>query len=210
MRRLVLAATLWLMAAPVLAQPAERRAGIRFDGGAIIDLSLADFATPAVRRRLESGLLQTLELRVYAYRASGGTPIAVSVRSCRVVYDLWEEVYRVTLATESREASTVEPTLDRVVERCLVADDLAVGDRERFASLLGEEVYFAFAVQLNPLTPDTVHRIRRWLSRPGGASDPSDSFFGSFVSLFVNRSVGEAEAHLEVRTQTVTVPRGPP
>lgn len=200
-----------LAALPAAAQPPERVAGIRFEGGAaMIDLSLADFADATVRRRLDSGLLQTLEVRVYAYRASGGTPIAVAVRSCRVVYDLWEERYRVSMATETSESASVEPSLERVVQACLVLDDLRIGDAERLAAVAGEEIYFAALVQLNPLTPDTVHRIRRWLSRPGGAADPSDTFFGSFVSLFVNRSVGEAEAHLEVRTQRVAVPPGAP
>lgn len=205
---LLLLGLFWAL--PAAAQPPQRTAGIAFDGGALIDLSVEDFATARVRRRLESGLSQTLEVRAYAYRSSGGPPLAIAVRSCRVVFDLWEEVFRVSIATETSEVSVVVGSLDEVVDRCLVLEDLRIGDAERLRPAAGEEIYLALAVQLNPLTPDTVHRIRRWLARPGGAADPSDTFFGSFVSLFVNRSVGEAEAHLELRTQTVRVPAASP
>lgn len=81
-----------------------------------------------------------------------------------------------------------------------------MADAARLELTRGEAIHFALAALLNPRTPATTERVRRWLERPGGAADDEDSFFGSFTSLFVEGRIADAEAHLEVRSQTVTVP----
>lgn len=207
----VLAVSLALLAASAAsAQDAvpTRTIGVAHpDGVAAVDFSAADFATRDVRRRLESGLPQTLVTRVYAYRSSDGAPIAVAVRSCRVVYDLWEEVYRVEVQSEAADRTVLLHTVDEVVDACLVARRMRVGTAADWRAVRGRQAYFAALVELNPLTPDTVHRIRRWLARPGGSrSTDGDAFFGSFVSLFVNRRIADAEATLRFRSQEITAP----
>ena len=55
-----------------------------------------------------------------------------------------------------------------------------------------------------PSAATTIARIRRWLSRPRGEYNvETKSFFGSFVSLFVNDRIGSAERVLRVRSQDV-------
>ncbi|MBX7190801.1 MAG: hypothetical protein K1X94_02020 [Sandaracinaceae bacterium] len=190
------------------AQLAERRVGARFvDGVPRLDVSVADFASdPETRRKLTSGLPQTLQFRAYAYTTGRDEPVAVAARSCRVVYDLWEERFRVQLASESGDRTISLGTIDEVVSHCLVAERLPVGRASDWAAIRGRRAYFAVAVELNPLTPDTVQRIRRWLARPQRGAVDSDSFFGSFVSLFVNRGIGAAERSLRFRSQDVEVP----
>ncbi|MEM9195753.1 MAG: hypothetical protein AAGF12_41690 [Myxococcota bacterium] len=124
------------------------------------------------------------------------------MRSCRVVYDPWEEVYRVDLETETSDGTRTTGTLEEVVERCLVVRRAQLTARYR----RGRDVYFAALIEFNPLSPETVQRIRRWLARPGGGRSGEDAFFGSFVSLFVNRRIGAAERTLRFRSQSVEVP----
>lgn len=170
-----------------------------------VHFSAVDLADRAVRRKLESGLPQTLAMRVYAY-GSQGQALGVTARSCRVTYDLWEEVYRIEVADAAGDRSDTVSDLDAVLERCLVADRVPVGRASDYAGV--GRVYFAVLIELNPLSPDTVHRLRRWLARPaGGGRVGGEAFFGSFVSLFVNRRIGSAERTLRFRSQDVRVPR---
>jgi hypothetical protein len=191
-----------------VAQVPERRVGVRFEGGVPrIDVSVADFASDVeTRRKLESGLPQTLVLRTYAYVEGVEAPVAVSARSCRVVYDLWETRFRVQVASESGDQSTTLASVDDVVRRCLVAERLPIGTSAAWGPHRGRRAYFAVLAELNPLTPDTVQRIRRWIAHPQRGRVDRDSFFGSFVSLFVNRGIGAAERTLRFRSQELVVP----
>lgn len=210
----VAAAMLWALAAGGLAVPAasaqvsERRVGVHFEAGAPrIDVSVADFASdPETRRKLTSGLPQTLLFRAYAYVDGREEPVAVTARSCRVVYDLWETRFRVQLASESGDETLSVGSVEEVVRRCLVAERLPVGTSRSWDAHRGRRARFAVLVELNPLTPDTVQQIRRWIARPQRGRVDSDSFFGSFVSLFVNRSIGAAERTLRFRSQEVPIP----
>jgi len=199
----------WATVSGAYAQPrvSTRTIGVHWDHGVPrISVSASDLVTPAVRRKLESGLPQTLVTRIYAYPEAGGTPVAVAPLSCRVVYDLWEEVYRVQVQTATSDRSESAATIDQVVRRCLVAREVPIGTAADYTPRQGARVYFAVLIELNPMSPDTVQRIRRWLARPNGGRLDGDAFFGSFVSLFVNRRIGAAERTLSFRSQPVAVP----
>jgi hypothetical protein len=73
-----------------------------------------------------------------------------------------------------------------------------------------KKIYVGSLIELNPLSNSTVARIRRWLARPRGEYNvESKSFFGSFVSLFVNDRIGNAERVLRVKSQDVELPPWP-
>jgi hypothetical protein len=196
-----------LAAAVALAQVDQRTLDVHFSGGsADVSYSVADFADAAVRRRLSTGVTQVLVVRTYAYEAGSTAPIAVAVRSCRVTFDPWPENFRVHEQSESVDRTVELATLEEVVQRCLVADHVHVGGAASWDDHHGNRITFGVVVELNPLTPDAVQRIRRWLARPEGGASPDDAFFGSFVSLFVNRGIGEAERTLSFRSQDITCP----
>ena len=179
----------------------QRAITARFeDGRARVRADASDLADPALVRRLQSGLPQTLVTRVYAYRGAAATPLAVGVRSCRITYDPWGLSYRVQIQTAASDRSETMSSIDRVVDACLDLDGLEVGRPSDWEAARGADVWFAVLFELNPLSPDTVHRIRRWLSRPDGVGASGDAFFGSFVSLFVNRRIGDAERILRFRS----------
>lgn len=172
----------------------------------VVSFSAADFVDAGVREKLGSGLPQRIVTRVYAYPEGGSDePITVSALSCRVVYDLWEGVYRVQTQTETTDRSFVASDLPAVAAACVDVRKLAVGGVDAFNLHRGKRVYFAALIELNPLSPDTVQRIRRWLSKSGGDMH-GDAFFGSFVSIFVSRRMGSAERSLAFRSDVFSVP----
>jgi hypothetical protein len=185
-----------------------RTLGVRWHNGVPhLHFSARDLANAEVRRKLDSGLPQTIVMRVYAYRASDtGAPVAAAPQSCRVTKDFLEDRYRVQLQTSAGDTTESISTLDGVVRRCLEVRGILVGARSGWATLRGQRVYFAVLIEFNPLSPNTVRRIRRWLANSGGGPVQNDAFFGSFVSLFVNRRIGSAEHALSFQSQPVRVP----
>jgi hypothetical protein len=168
--------------------------------------SARDLITTEGTRKLDSGLPQRIAVQHFVYAFRRGEPLVVAGHSCKVVYDLWQAVYRVEyevlglapqmLAYRSRA---------EVLERCLVMRGTPLGEASDYAP--GQTLYMASLIQLNPLSNTTVARIRRWLSRPRGeVNADGKSFFGSFVSLFVNDRIGSAERVLRLRSQDFEQP----
>jgi hypothetical protein len=198
--------TFALLCTVVRADVPPRHVTASFQGQPMITYSARDFADAAVQKKLQSGLPQTLVTRLYAYREKGKDPIAVSVLSCRIVYDLWEGVYRIARQTERVDKTLVAKSIEGVMQQCLDAKAFPLGDTKTFERDRGKRVYFAVLVELNPLSQDTVQRIRRWLARPGGSQLEGNAFFGSFVSIFVGRKLGAAEKSLSFRSELLPVP----
>ena len=209
MRR-VFIATVFLLLAPlaVLADdPATRIFGVQWNHGVpSISFSALDLLGTDGPRKLKSGLPQTIVARVVAYEEGTREPIAAAARTCRVVYDLWEDAYRVQSDSLSGHVSVSTPDVAQVYRRCLAFENDPVGTQALFSSKHGRRVYFEAQLELNPMSEETVEHIRRWLARPNTDHVGSDAFFGSFVGLFVNRRVGGAERVLAFRSQIVGVP----
>jgi len=172
----------------------------------VLSFSAREFLTASVRKKLSSGLPQRVVTRVYAFSEKGDHPITVSATSCRVVYDLWEGVYRVEEQSDNNDRARNERTVEDAVRACLDVRSLALGNSDAFRPFRGRAIYFAAIIELNPLSADVIKRIRRWLSRSGGGQLRGDAFFGSFVSIFVSRQMGSAEHTLSFRSRTFDVP----
>ncbi|MEC7523798.1 MAG: hypothetical protein VYE22_28195 [Myxococcota bacterium] len=206
-RGLVVAAALSLIASVALAQQVpRRRVGVNWrEGVPQLDFRATDLADAEVREILRFGPEQRLVMRVYAYRANG-EPITLAIRQCNVSFDPWLRTYHVQVQDERRDATVALGTEEAMLDRCLVARQLPLGRASDWREVRGESVYFAAVIELNPISPAEVQRIRRWLARPvGGGRVGGTAFFGSFVSLFVNRRIGEADRTLRFRSQSVRV-----
>src|SRR5262249_34278026 len=143
--------------------------------------------------KLQGGLPTTIVMRAYVFRTTGRTPLAATYKSCRVTFDLWDEVYRIELSQSGEpDTQVASPTLDGVLRRCAETDRLAVVARSALPA--SASYYIACVVEVNPVSPDMLDRIKRWVSRPSGtgATAPGDALFGSFVGLFVAR-IGTAD-----------------
>jgi hypothetical protein len=191
--------------AQAAAQVSMRAMNVSWTPLPAVSFSVRDFLDTSVSQKLQNGLPQTVITRLYAYSERGKDPLAVSVLSCRVVYDLWENTYRIERQTETQDKTWTVKNLDAVGRLCLEIERWPLGDSKVFARVAGQRVYFAAMVELNPLSQDTVARIRRWLARPSGQLD-GNAFFGSFVSIFVSRKLGAAEKTLNVRSDYFTAP----
>lgn len=171
----------------------------------LVSYSARNFVTQKVAEKLDSGLPQRIVTRVYAYPEKGEEPLAIAALSCRVVYDLWEGVYRVQQESDTIDRAITVPDQPAVMKACLDVQRLALGTSDVFANQRGKRIYVAAIIELNPLSPDTVQRIRRWLSKSGGPLR-GDAFFGSFVSIFVSRRMGAAEHSVAFRSRIFSVP----
>ena len=207
--RVVPMLALLLLGARAAAQdkPAQRQASFAWDEKQILRMTVGyrDIVDGVTAKNLAGGLPTTIVLRGYVFPEGGGDPLAATFKSCRVVYDLWNEVYTITIAQSGApDTNVASPSLEGVLRRCGEADRLALLHR---SVLKGQKnVYVAVAVEVNPVSQEMLERIRRWVSRPAGTATqaPGDALFGSFVGLFVAK-IGSAERQLDFRTQTVSL-----
>lgn len=165
--------------------------------------SYRDLVDSDLANKLSSGLPTTFAMRAFVFREGDSTAIALTVRSCRVVYDLWDEVYRIKIVEQGREPfETAVVNLEGVLRRCAEARDLLVARRDLLRA--GMPHFLAVIVDVNPISPEMLEQMRRWVSRPTGSTNigPSDALFGSFVGLFV-RQIGNADKTLTFRTQAI-------
>lgn len=165
--------------------------------------SARDLVDAEVAKKLDSGLPQRIAVQHFVYAPPREEPVSAAGHNCRVVYDLWQAVYRIDFEVlGAATTSMAVRTQAEVLERCLVMRNVPLGPPHLYAGV--RQIYVASLIQLNPLSTLTVARIRRWLARPrNDYSVESKSFFGSFVSLFVNDRIGAAERVLRLRSQDV-------
>lgn len=186
----------------------QRKVGVSWkDRVPVVSVSLRDLATADVRAKLQSGLPQTLVIRAQATPPASTKVLAANVRVCRVVYDLWSDVYRVeSISHEGAHARWV-PKLEQVLAQCLVLSKFPVGRSAEYASSHGQVIRFLLSAEFNPLSKEALERIRKWLAggRQSGRME-SENFFGSFVSMFVNQRFGQADRAKHVTSQGVRVP----
>lgn len=165
--------------------------------------SFRDVVDKSITDKLLSGLPVVIAVRAYVVKEGASDPIALGVRQCRVVYDLWDEVYRLKISGPTGEENKAALKLDGVLRQCAEARDLAVADKTLLE--LDKPYFLGVIVEVNPISPQMLDQMRKWVSRPAGSTgiQPGDALFGSFVSLFV-RQIGTADKTLRFRTQSVT------
>jgi hypothetical protein len=181
-----------------------RRMGVVWrEGTPHLYYSARDLLRGEVVKKLESGLPQRIVVQHFAYAPRRKEPLAVAGQTCKIVFDLWQEAYRVEREVVGAMPSVhIVETREQVLELCLVFRDVPIGPPAPYTGR--SHIYFASLLELNPLSTSTIARIRRWLSRPRGDYNMEGrSFFGSFVSLFVNDRIGSAERTLRLKSQDV-------
>jgi hypothetical protein len=156
---------------------------------------------PALLKKMASGLPMVIAMRAYLFREGEDTPVALAPRVCRVAYDLWDEVYRIHVSESERERDQAA-VLDGVLRICTEARDLPIV--RRGALTPGQPYFLGVVVDVNPVSPDMIEQIRRWIARPTGSTGigPTDALFGGFVQLFV-RQIATSDKTITFRTQDV-------
>lgn len=180
---------------------ARRQANFAWDKSLLrASFSYRDAVDARLTEKLSSGLPTTIAMRAYVVREGESQPIALAVRTCRIVYDLWDEVYRIHRVSSEGERDLAVINVEGVLRQCAEARDLPVAARVLLRP--GKSHFLAVIVDVNPVSPQMLEQMRRWVARPTGSTGigPSDALFGSFVGLFV-RSIGTSDRTLRFRTQ---------
>lgn len=166
----------------------------------LVSTSIPKLFDSAAYDQLDSGFTSTVVIRLWVYPKGGSEPISFSLVQRQVVYHLWDEVYTVR-QSDAGGTRTVKVKYKAEALKLLTSlDGVPIAGLDKIP-LLRHHV-LAMVVELNPVSQETLAEVRRWLSNgSGGGLDRGGSFFGSFVSVFVNLKIPEADRVLRVRSQ---------
>ena len=187
------------------APPAVRTAGIaRKADKLVVSVGLQDLFGPRDIERLLSGFSTRVLIRVALVREGSDEPIVQAMRLAEIVYDLWDEKLRVRLSTDRPGVTETEVVATPKAAVDLATSLVAFPVVEVGRLDPGTSYHLNLRADLNPISEELVTNVRRWLSRPSGRgrSGSGDSFFGSFVSVFVNPRVDDSERLLQVVSQS--------
>ncbi len=199
---LIVLAAVALAAAPRPAAADEPRA-VTMDlyetDGLLRVVTSANVLDASAYNRLDDGLPSTVVIRVWLSPTGKQRAVAAAVLRRQIVYDLWDEVYTVVSAGPTGRR-TFQVKFRAEALKLLTAVDVSL------ASLAGLDPDTSYTVwvqaELNPVSAGNLAEVRRWLSEgSGGGLDRGGSFFGSFVSVFVNPKLPAAERVLRLTSQ---------
>ena len=178
-----------------LAAPSVRTTGLNWlkNGQLAVSVGLQDLFWRRDVERLTSGFATRVFIRVLVMQADGKQIVSQTFRHSEIVYDLWDEKFRILRQDAGRTAVTLEAaTASEAMEQAVLLVKFPVADRPALVPGVPYRVHFRG--DLNPLSADVLADVRRWLApRPGQGRQGADSFFGSFVSIFVNPQIEESE-----------------
>jgi hypothetical protein len=167
-----------------------------------LSLGFRDVIDPELQAKLSRGLPTTIVLTAAIYRAAGGStqPLSTTAHTCRVTWHVWEEAYRVEITRPGGSQVRWTTTVEGVLRRCAEVRRLIAGTVQQIP--VNTALFCAAKVQVNPLSPEVLQKLKLWVLRPSGTGTaaPSDALFSTFTGLFLQR-VGEAERELKFNSR---------
>lgn len=159
------------------------------------------FDENAYHKLEENALPTVIVMRFYVYRKGRQAPVAYRLMTVRIVYDVWLEDYEVRIDSPLGRDSGRFDRLDQAYRTITEFTNLPIAELADIA--IGPHHYLALVAELNPVSRETLAEVRRWVTRPAGATslDRGTSIFGSFVSIFVNAKLPEADRVVRARSQ---------
>jgi len=181
-------------------------------GRLVVSVGLQDLFGAAERERLKSGFSTRVLVRAAVEEASSGDVESLAVWHGEILYDIWDEKFAVrTAANAAPEQRAVVATADQAIARTTALIDFPVAELARLRP--GGRYVVAFRGDLNPISQDLLAEVRRWLVQPSRGQRrlaAGDSFFGSFVSIFVNPRIEDSERQVRFVSQPFAAPAPPP
>jgi len=166
----------------------------------LVSFDYTDIFDDKAKKKLGNGLPTTVFMRLYLHADKKKKPISMRMRTCKVLYDVWEEHYIVTLSAEGSSKTKKISSKEDAIKLCGSVKKLPFPVKD-----VPNGVYrFAVAVDLNPLSKEVLEAMRKWLKRPLGDTghlNPADSFFGSFIAIFVNEKLEPSEKTVKFESQ---------
>ena len=181
----------------------QRMRFVERDDVLALDTRIEKLFDEAAYQALASGFPSTVVIATAVYPSDGGDPVAAARSVRTAVYDLWDEVY--TVQIDGKKPIKVKYQSE-ALKLLSTIDDLPIA---KLTDIPIDDVFFLrLTAQLNPVSKATLAEVRRWLSHgSGGGLERGGVFFGSFVSVFVNPKIAEADRVLRLRSQPFFRPK---
>jgi hypothetical protein len=220
MKRIAAAALLVALTPLAGARPAaaaadalpQRAVGVAVAGGSLVaSVGLQDLFGPEERRRLTSGFATRVLIRVALREQGADEPMAVAFQRTEIVYDIWDEKFRLRITRGSGPDARVEArTAEEAIARAASLWQFPVADARRLRP--GAAYVLAFRGDLNPISEELLADLRRWLVQPARGQrrvGAGDTFFGSFVSIFVNPRIEDSDRQVRFASQPFALGKVP-
>jgi hypothetical protein len=173
-------------------------------GQLVVSGDFADAFDAALVEQLGNGFAQTIFVRAWLYRDGVELPVWFTAATFRVLYAQWDEVYYVRVRDSTGERNLKLAARADALREATTLRELPVAPLDKLER--GAGYVLGVVVEVNPVAPELVAEVRRWLARPRGGAVGGDSFFGTFVSVFVNPKVPTADRTLRFRSQELLRP----
>lgn len=168
------------------------------DGRLVAGFDLGPAFPPDLRKQLGNGLTNVVVLHVTLAPVPGEEPAAVYVRETEVLYDVWEETYRVTLRDPEHPRGHHLTFAAWEALRAFLAEVRQIDVAP--ASILGDRTWVVSArVEVNPVSQELLDRTRELIANPaagarvGGASR---SVLGAMASYLLGKGATGADVHV--------------
>ncbi len=148
-----------------------------------VSVPLRDLLASPAAEKLGNGLLHTITIRVALHDESDGRLVSASARSCRVRFDLWDEVYRVQVEAPGDARNLAFLAVDGVARQCAELKEFPLPIRAPLAP--GRSYFVSVRADVNPADPEMIEHLRRWVTGASPARTGGDALFGSVLGLFV-------------------------
>lgn len=168
----------------------------------VVSGSFTDVFDAELLEQLSSGFTTNIVLRAYVYpKGEDALPVAFTAATFRVVYDLWEEEYVIQIRDMNGERNLVRGSRAEALKAVTVLHEFPVAPLKSVK--IGPHHFVGVIVEVNPISEELLAEVRRWLARDSARDSVAgnSSFFGSFVSIFVNPKIPEADRILKFRSQ---------
>jgi hypothetical protein len=165
-----------------------------------LSVSVRDLFTPKDMGRLRSGFVVRIVIRVDLVFERGGDVVASQAHHGEILFDLWDERFRVRVAERGQIYERQVATPEQAIEEATALVRFRVAE----PGAVDPNVVYKFRVRadLNPLSEELMADVRKWMKTPGqGRTGAGDSVFGSFVSFFVNPRIDESERQISFASQ---------
>jgi uncharacterized protein DUF4390 len=167
-----------------------------------VNANIAKLFDSTAYNALSSGFVTTVELRMFVNARDVKETVAETTIKRSVVYDMWDETYAIKLCDDCKPLKVKSPA--EALKLITTLDDVPIAATSDipYGSPDDNVYYLAIRADLNPVDAKTMTEVRRWLSKgQGGGLDRGSTLFGSFVSVFVNTKIADADRKLFVRSQ---------
>jgi hypothetical protein len=157
-----------------------------------LGIAFRDLVDADIQSKLSRGFPTTIVLTATVQRGGSTDVLSTTTQTCRVTWHVWEEAYHVEIVRPGATRVSWTTTIEGVLKRCAEARRLLAGDATQIP--LGVPLYVRGSIQVNPVSPQVLSKLRRWVMRPSstGTAAPGDALFSTFTGIFLQR-IGDAE-----------------